>query len=43
MGIKSARFDKLLLTDADCTPASDQWLSSMANGFANNKKNCVGL
>ncbi len=42
MGIKSARFDKLLLTDADCTPASDQWLSSMANGFANDKKIVLG-
>ena len=44
MGIKSARFDKLLLTDADCTPASDQWLSSMANGFANSgqRRACDG-
>lgn len=33
MGIKSARYQKLLLSDADCVPASNQWLSLMANAF----------
>ena len=29
LGIKAARYDKLLLTDADCLPASDHWISRM--------------
>lgn len=30
-GIAAAKFDRLLLTDADCRPASAQWLHNMAN------------
>lgn len=30
MGIKSARHQNLLFTDADCFPASNQWIKSMA-------------
>ena len=30
MGIRSARFNNLLFTDADCFPASNQWIRSMA-------------
>jgi len=29
-GIRAARYDRVLLTDADCKPASDQWLKTMA-------------
>ncbi|WP_316800656.1 glycosyltransferase [Pedobacter frigidisoli] len=29
MGIKAAKYDWLVFTDADCTPASDNWLMSM--------------
>jgi len=29
-GIAAARFERLLLTDADCKPASDKWLQIMA-------------
>lgn len=30
-GIKAAKYDRLLLTDADCKPSSDQWLKEMVN------------
>ncbi len=33
MGIKSARYDLLLLTDADCVPNSDQWIKEMVNAY----------
>ena len=34
IGIKEAKYEVLLLTDADCTPASEQWLYKMQNAFA---------
>lgn len=34
MGIKAARHDRMVFTDADCRPASDQWLRHMGNSFA---------
>lgn len=33
MGIKSARHEIVLLTDADCIPASDQWIRKMQQPF----------
>lgn len=33
LGIKNSSFDHLLLTDADCLPASKNWLSSMVSQF----------
>lgn len=33
MGIKSASYDLMVLTDADCMPTSDQWLRSMVSGY----------
>jgi glycosyltransferase involved in cell wall biosynthesis len=30
-GIKAAKYDRLLLTDADCKPSSNQWLKEMVN------------
>jgi len=33
LGIKSASHDILLLSDADCRPASDQWIKNMAGRF----------
>lgn len=33
LGIKAAAFDHLLFTDADCQPASSQWVKSMAASF----------
>ncbi|MFT4202615.1 MAG: glycosyltransferase [Chitinophagaceae bacterium] len=33
MGIRSAKYDVLLLTDADCTPASEFWVQKMQAGY----------
>ncbi len=33
MGIKGAKHEHLILTDADCRPASDQWLRKVASDF----------
>ena len=33
IGIKSATYDILLLTDADCIPRSNEWLRRMASNF----------
>lgn len=33
LGIKAASYEQLLLTDADCFPASRQWLSLMQRNF----------
>jgi glycosyltransferase involved in cell wall biosynthesis len=32
-GITQARYEHVLLTDADCVPASDHWIQEMAQGF----------
>ncbi len=42
MGIKSARFERLLLTDADCVPTSEFWLANMVAGFSDSKKIVLG-
>ncbi len=34
LGIKTARHARLLFTDADCVPATDQWIRLMQRGFA---------
>lgn len=34
IGIKEARHEILLLTDADCVPASEYWLAKMQDGYA---------
>ena len=33
LGAKSAQYDYLLLTDADCVPAGNQWIREMMQGF----------
>ena len=33
LGIKAAKNEHLLLTDADCKPKSNQWIKKMAGGF----------
>ena len=42
LGIKSAAYDIILLTDADCRPTSDKWIRNMASGFADNKEIVLG-
>ncbi len=33
LGAKAARYDYLLMTDADCVPESSQWIREMVKGF----------
>lgn len=33
MGIKAAQFDHIVLTDVDCTPATDRWLTHIGAAF----------
>lgn len=35
MGIKEARYEIVLLTDADCVPASEFWIHKMQDGYHN--------
>lgn len=42
VGIKSAKYENLLLTDADCTPASNNWIRKMAGNFSNSKEVVLG-
>ena len=43
LAAKSAKYDYLLLTDADCTPESNHWISEMMAGFAENKDVVLGF
>ncbi len=44
IGIKAAKHDILVLTDADCRPASDQWLKEMVAPMkAENKELVIGI
>jgi biofilm PGA synthesis N-glycosyltransferase PgaC len=42
IGLKSAKYDRVLLTDADCYPVSDQWIKRMASNFSSEKKIVLG-
>lgn len=42
IGLKSATYDHVLLTDADCYPVSDQWLQSMASKLSREKQIVLG-
>ncbi len=42
IGIKSARYDRILLTDADCRPVSGQWIRQMSAGFGQGKEIVLG-
>lgn len=42
IGIKSAKYDILLLTDADCTPSSDLWVKRMTAGMKGEKQIVLG-
>ncbi len=33
IGIKTAKYETLLLTDADCVPASEHWIRKMQDGY----------
>ncbi len=42
VGIKAASYENLLFTDADCYPASSNWLREMASGFSVRKEIVLG-
>lgn len=41
MAAKSAKYEYLLLTDADCCPESNHWISAMMSGFENDNVEMV--
>ncbi len=41
IGIKAAKHEILVLTDADCRPASDQWLKHMVSAMRNQNKELI--
>lgn len=43
LGIKAAKHEHLVFTDADCEPASTKWLQHVAAGFAQNKEIVIGF
>ncbi|MBW6490161.1 MAG: glycosyltransferase [Lentimicrobium sp.] len=42
IGIKSAKYNTLLLTDADCYPAGTEWISSMQSVFTDKTRVVLG-
>lgn len=42
LGIKAAKYEHLIFTDADCMPASDKWLAYMASHFNSQKHLVLG-
>jgi len=42
LGIKAAKHEHLLFSDADCKPVSENWITLMANNFNSNKQIILG-
>ena len=42
VGIKGAQYNKILLTDADCYPSSDQWIKMMMRNYTEGKEVVLG-
>lgn len=42
IGIKGAKYNHLILTDADCAPSSDQWLKHMMSKYTEGKEIVLG-
>lgn len=42
LGIKAAKYEHFVLTDADCKPTSNKWLFHMASRFSNEKQIVMG-
>ena len=42
LGIKSATYNYLLFTDADCRPISNNWITEMSRHFTNKKSIVIG-
>lgn len=43
LGVKSAKYEHLILTDADCKPNSSKWILQMASGFVYQKDLILGF
>ena len=42
LGIKAAKYEYLIFTDADCEPASDRWLQHITSQFTSSKRIVLG-
>lgn len=42
VGMRAAKHKHVLLTDADCVPAGNDWISTMAAGFRNGRSIVIG-
>lgn len=42
LGIKAAKYEHLLFTDADCVPASENWIDQMSRQFSETKSIVLG-
>ncbi|CAN5124446.1 glycosyltransferase [soil metagenome] len=42
VGIKTAKYEVLLLTDADCVPATEFWIDKMQQGYKDNTEIVLG-
>ncbi|MFZ4769679.1 MAG: glycosyltransferase [Ferruginibacter sp.] len=42
IGIKTAKYEIVLLTDADCVPATEYWIDSMQNAYDDNTEIVLG-
>lgn len=42
LGVKKAKYEHFLFIDADCVPASDEWLKEMGSMFVGNKELVLG-
>lgn len=42
LGIKAAKYEHLIFTDADCKPVSNKWLKGMAENFTQEKQIVIG-
>jgi cellulose synthase/poly-beta-1,6-N-acetylglucosamine synthase-like glycosyltransferase len=42
LGVKAAKYEKMVFTDADCKPASNQWLRIMSETFTENNQIILG-
>lgn len=43
LGVKAAKYEQMVFTDADCKPASNQWLRIMSESFSEKKQIVLGF
>ncbi|MEO8147858.1 MAG: glycosyltransferase [Bacteroidia bacterium] len=42
LGIKAAQYERMLMTDADCEPASENWIAEMMKSYTEGKEIVLG-